>query len=81
VRDKYDLYFGSRTDNRVRVFQHLHHLTVDGIVGKQTTGVIWDIGRGDSYVRENERGTRENMLAFIRLNLSSYKRVQRPDPY
>jgi hypothetical protein len=38
-------------------------------------GVIWDIGRSDSVVRENERGIRENMLAFIRLNLSSYNRV------
>lgn len=81
VRGKYDFYFGSRTNNRVIAFQHLHHLTADGIVGKQTMGVIWDIGRSDPIVREHERGIRENMLAFIRLNLSSYKRVDRPDPY
>jgi len=81
VRDKYDFYFGTRTDGRVRIFQHKHGLKVDGIVGKDTMAVFWDIGRSDSFVREKEQNIRDWMLMFIRMNLSSYKRVRAPNPY
>ena len=75
VRGKYDFYFDRNTDNRVRAFQHGHKLSVDGIVGKDTMAVFWDIGRSDRLVRKHEREISKLMLDFIRTNRSSYKRV------
>lgn len=39
-----DGVFGTVTDNQIRLFQAVHNLTVDGIVGEQTAGLldIWN---------------------------------------
>lgn len=75
VRDKYDFYFGSNTDNRVRIFQHTHGLAPDGIVGKGTMVEFWALGRDALFVRQKEKRIRDFMHEHISMNLASYTRV------
>lgn len=55
LKIKADGIFGKQTDHEVKVFQYVHHLLVDGIVGDKTWQALYNAGFDAENLQEVDR--------------------------